>query len=81
MVNNEDGEKMSHICTNKSINMGATKEDLQFKSWCPYCDKIVTWEYETIHDEAPFCTKCKWSPTYLDNFPKGLNANTGKLEL
>ena len=72
---------MSHICTNISLNMGLSQKDLQFKSWCPYCDTITIWQIECIHDDSAYCTCCNWQPKYGDHFPKGLDSGTGELEL
>ena len=70
---------MTHICTDDSINMGLTQEELRFFHWCPYCDEVTNWQWRTIHDTYPYCRKCEWNPSYDDNFPKGLDPKTGEL--
>lgn len=68
-----------HICTmdTELIGTGMTREDLQFKHWCPYCDEITIWQAYIWGDERQ-CLECERFLT-ADDFPKGLEPKTGEL--
>lgn len=69
---------MDAICNNDSMNAGIPDELIYHNSWCPYCDKIVTWK-AIIYFDLFICMSCKreFPP---NTFPKGLNSKTGELE-
>jgi endogenous inhibitor of DNA gyrase (YacG/DUF329 family) len=73
-----------HICTTDSFfaGTGLTKKDLQFQRWCPYCDKIVTWQHSSPYTDEQKCLECGFEIEMGDPkglYPKGLDFQTGKL--
>ncbi|MEA2037490.1 MAG: hypothetical protein U9O94_08325 [Nanoarchaeota archaeon] len=75
---------MDHICTDSSFyaGTGKSKTDLQFKRWCPYCDKVVLWQHSSPYTDDQKCLTCGFEIEIGDPrglYPRGLNPMTGKL--
>jgi len=73
-----------HICREDSFyaGTGLVKEDLQFKRWCPFCDKIVLWQHSTPYTDDQKCMECGFTIDINNpkGYPKGLDPMTGELE-
>ena len=75
-----------HVCTDSNFysGTGLTKQELQFKRWCPYCDEVVTWQHRTPYTDEQYCIKCGFEILISDprgRYPKGLDPQTGELEV